>query len=314
MRAPARHWRAVLSWSVALVSLDGVASTANGQSSSLPPPPQLEPSRRLFESWKAPITPRHLVANIYYVGAVGVSSFLITSPAGHFLLDTGFADTVPIIQRGVQDLGFRLSDIKYILSSHAHNDHVGGHAKLQQLTGGTIVASAEDARLLAAGGANDYSPFPAELMRYTPVPAGRIVHDRETLTLGAVTMTAHLTPGHTRGATTWTLRISEKGQSYDVVFFSSTSVVDGTRLLHEPAYPTIVADYEATWTRLKSLPCDIWFAPHGGQFAMVQKLERLELGAGSNPFIDPSGWKAVIAKGESDYRRQLEAERTAGRP
>jgi metallo-beta-lactamase class B len=313
MRALQGNWRAVLNWSIGLVSLDSVISSAIAQSSSLPPPPLLEPSRRLFESWKAPVPPRHLVANIYYVGAAGVSSFLITSPAGHFLLDTGFADTVPIIQRGVQELGFRLADINYILSSHAHNDHVGGHARLQQLTGATIVASAEDARLLAAGGANDYSPFPAELMRYTPVSAGRIVRDRETLTLGAVTMTAHLTPGHTRGATTWTLRISDKGQSHDVVFFSSTSIVDGTRLLHDPAYPTIVADYEATWARLRSLPCDIWFAPHGGQFAMAQKLERLELGAGSNPFIDPSGWKAVIAKGESDYRRQLETERTAGR-
>lgn len=255
--------------------------------------------------------PRQLVANIYYVGASGVSSFLITTPAGHFLLDTGFADTVPLIQRSVVQLSFRPDDIKYILSSHAHVDHVGGHALMHRLTGATIVASAEDARLLAAGGANDYSPFPAELMRYTPVEARQTVRDGGTITLGGVTLTAHITPGHTRGATTWTMRVTAAGREYDVVFFSSTSIVDGTRLLRPPAYPSIVDDYKATWARLKALPCDIWFAPHGGQFAMAQKLEQLGRGSGPNPFIDPSGWKALIAKGESDFRRQLEAERTA---
>ena len=306
--------RAIFRSVVSLILIAGFGRGALAQPPALPSPPALEASRRLFDSWKAAVPPRRLVDNIHYVGAAGVSSFLITSRDGHFLIDTGFEDTVPVIQRGIEQLGFRLNDIKYILSSHAHVDHTGGHSRMQRLTGATIVASAEDARLLAAGGAGDYSPFPAELMRYTPATAGRIVRHRESLSLGDVTLTAHLTPGHTRGATTWTTRVNDGGRSYDVVFFSSTSIVDGTRLLHPPAYPTIAVDYEQTWARLKALPCDIWFAPHGGQFAMADKLQRLDRGTQPNPFVDPAGWKALIAKGESDFRRQLTAERAVARP
>lgn len=279
------------------------------QTPTLPPPPELGASRRLFDSWKAPVPPRRLVDNIHYVGAAGVSSFLITSPVGHVLLDTGFEETVPLILRSVEQLGFRPGDIKFILSSHAHVDHTGGHARMQQLTGATIVASAQDARLLADGGTRDYSPFPIELMRYTPAKAGRIVRDGDTVSIGSVSLTAHLTPGHTRGATTWAMRVKEDGRTYDVVFFSSASIVAGTRLLHPPAYPTIVADYKATWAKLKSLPCDIWFSPHGGQFSMAQKLEQLERGAKPNPFVDPSGWKSLLEKSEREFNAQFDTER-----
>jgi metallo-beta-lactamase class B len=281
------------------------------QTPPLPPPPGLEASRRLFDSWKAPVPPRRLVGNVHYVGAAGVSSFLITSPAGHILLDTGFEETVPIILRSVAQLGFRADDIKFILSSHAHVDHTGGHARMQQLTGATIVASAEDARLLADGGTKDHSPFPIELMRYTPAKAGRIVRNGDTITLGGVTLTAHLTPGHTRGATTWAMRVKEGDRTCDVVFFSSTSIVAGTRLLYPPAYPTIVADYKATWAKLKSLPCDIWFSPHGGQFSMAQKIDQLDRGSQPNPFIDPAGWKSLLEKSEREFNAQLDAERAA---
>jgi len=265
-------------------------------------------AQRLFDAWKAPVPPRHLVANIYYVGAIGVSSFLITSPQGHLLLDTGFDDTVPIIQRGVEQLGFKLTDIKFLLSSHAHVDHVGGHARMKQLTGATICASAADARIMASGGTDDFIPFPKDLIVYEPVKADRIINDGDHVELGGVRLTAHLTPGHTRGATTWTMDVTENGHVYHVVFFSSATISPGTSVWRKPPYPELAQDFEKTFAVLKQLPCDIFFAPHGGQFAMAEKFAKLERGE-SNPFVDPAGWRATIAAQEKIFRDQLAAEK-----
>jgi len=283
-----------------------------------PPPPRALPSapssvwvKRLFDSWRGPVPPQHLVGNIYYVGASGVSSFLITTPAGHLLLDTGFDDTVPLIQHSVEQLGFRVTDIKFILSSHAHIDHVGGHARMQKLTGAQIVMSAADARTLASGGADDFIPWPKETILYAPAKADRIVADGERVVLGGVALTAHLTPGHTRGATTWTMDVADGGVTRHVVFFSSASINDGTRLIANPRYPDLVRDFEATFATLRALPCDIFFAPHGGQFAMAQKFAALEHAGPVNPFVDPDGWKRLIAGAEKAFRDQLALERAA---
>ena len=218
---------------------------------------------------------------------------------------------MPIIRNGVEQLGFQLADIKYILSSHAHIDHTGGHAAMKRATGASVVASAADARVLESGGADDFIPMPKDLIVYAPVRADRIVADGESVALGGVTLTANLTPGHTQGATTWTMKVTENGRTFDVVFFSSTSLNSGTRLLGQPAYPEIVDDYERTFARLKSLPCDIFFAPHGGQFAMADKFGRLERGE-KDAFVDPEGWRALLANAEKAYRDQLKAEQAAG--
>jgi len=271
--------------------------------------PELAASRVLFNSWKAPVPPRHLVGNIYYVGAIGVSSYLITTPAGHFLIDTAFEETVPQIARSIEQLGLKLTDIKFILGSHAHNDHTGGHAAMKRLTGAQIVSSAADARLLETGGEDDYSPYPKVLMRYTAVKADRIVRDGDTLTLGGVTLTPHLTPGHTRGATTWTMNVKDGDQVRSVVFFSSVSIVDGTHLIGDPPYPELVSDLRGTFATLQALPCEIWFAPHGGQFAMAEKFARLDLGEKPNPFIDPAGWTKMLRTAEQGFQAQLDREK-----
>lgn len=297
--------RSVLA-SVAVVSGAWAAETTPG----VPPPPSNAWITQLFNSWRAPVPPQHLVGNLYYVGAIGVSSFLITTTEGHILLDTGFDDTVPIIQHSVEQLGFRLSDIKIILSSHAHVDHVGGHARMKQLTGAQIYASAADARTLESGGADDYIQWPKETILYPPVKVDHIVTDGEKVTLGGVTLVAHLTPGHTRGATTWTLDVVDGAATRHVVFFSSASINAGTRLLNNPLYPDFARDFEATFTKLHALPCDIFFAPHGGQFAMSEKFARLERGE-KDPFVDPEGWKKLVAGAESAFRDQLAAERGA---
>lgn len=289
------------------------AARAADEPRPLPPAPGSAWVRRLFDSWRAPVPPSRLVGNLYYVGASGVSSYLIVTPAGHILLDTGFDDTVPIIQAGVERLGFRLADIRFIISSHAHIDHVGGHARLKALTGAQIVASEADARTIESGGEDDFIAWPKETVLYAPAKVDRIIRDGEKLELGGVALTAHLTPGHTRGATTWTMQIDDAGQLRHAVFFSSASINAGTRLLNNPRYPDFVRDFEATFARLRALPCDLFFAPHGGQFAMGEKLARLGRGEGENPFVDRAGWARLIGSAEKAFRDQLAAERAGAK-
>jgi metallo-beta-lactamase class B len=290
-----------------LIALSGAIAPIAGAQSA---PPTVAEVKRMFDPWRAPVPPRHLIANIHYVGAIGVSSFLITTPAGHILLDTGFQDTVPVIQKGVEQLGFKLSDIKIILSSHAHIDHVGGHAAMKKLTGAQIYASAADARTIESGGLDDYIPFPRETILYPPAKVDHVVADGERVTLGGTTLTAVLTPGHTRGATTWTMDITDQGETYHVVFFSSASVNPGLRLLAVPNYPNIADDFTATFAKLKAMPCDIFFAPHGGQFAMAEKFEKLGK-PGPNPFIDPSGLRTAVEQMQRAFEQQLRAEKAA---
>jgi metallo-beta-lactamase class B len=292
----------------AVAGLFAASGLFASETARLPPAPTAAWVKNLFDSWRAPVPPRHLAANLYYVGASGVSSYLITTPAGHILIDTGFEDTVPIIQRSVEELGFKLTDIKFILSSHAHVDHTGGHALMKRLTGAQVVASVDDGRLLESGGADDFLTWPPETIRYSPVKVDRTVVDGERLTFDGTTLTAHLTPGHTRGATTWTMELLEAGRTYHVVFFSSASINDGTRLLGNRAYPEIVPDLEATFTRLKNLPCDIFLAPHGGQFAMAAKFARLDQGEGIAALVDSDGWRKLIAEAEKRFRDLLARE------
>jgi metallo-beta-lactamase class B len=296
---------------IRLVALAAVAASAV----PVPAPLNTVAVRSLFDSWKAPVPPRHLVGPVHYVGASGVSSYLITTPAGHILLDTGFDDTVPLIVRGVEQLGFKPTDIKFILSSHAHIDHVGGHARMKALTGARVVASAADARVLAAGGAGDFIPFPVETIRYAPVAVDEVVGDGQQVSLGGVTLTAHLTPGHTRGATTWTMEVADGGaRPWHVVFFSSASINAGTRLVGNEVYPEIARDLAETFVRLKALPCDIYFAPHGGQFAMADKFARLDRGEGVAALVDPAGWRQTIDAAEQAFLTQLAAEQAAAKP
>ena len=275
------------------------------------PPPSRAWVQQLFAALKAPVPPRRLVGNIYYVGAAGVSSFLITTPEGHLLIDTGFEDTVPIIQQGVAQLGFKPADIKILLSSHAHVDHTGGHALMRQLTGARIYASAGDARVLESGGVDDFIQFPRDTIVYPPVKVDHVVADGEKVALGGVTLTAHLTPGHTRGATTWTMDVTEMGRTYHVVFFSSLTVNPGTHLVHNAAYPEIMRDYEETLARLKQLPCDIFFAPHGHQFGMMEKFAQQDREGGPNCLVDPAGWRSLLTSAEKAFRDEVEREQAA---
>ena len=271
------------------------------------PDPQADAESR---SWNQPVKPFRVIGNIYYVGASEVSSFLITTPEGHILLDSGFAETVPFIKENVKQLGFKLEDVKILINSHAHYDHAGGIGLLKELTGARLAMSEADAALLAAGGKNDFQW--GDRFAYKAATADRLLHDKDKVVLGGVTMTAHITPGHTKGCTTWTTKVKDGGKQYDVVIIGSASV-PGYKLVNNTRYPNIVEDYEQTFRVLKSLSCDVFLAPHGSFFDMKAKAAKLEQGAKTNPFIDPQGYRDYIEDAEKTFHELLEKQRQAAK-
>ena len=253
-------------------------------------------------SWNQPVKPYRVIGNVYYVGASEVSSFLIVTPKGHILLDSGFQETVPQIQKNVAELGFRLADVKILINSHAHYDHAGGLALLKQFTGATLIATRADAELMARGGQGD--PNFGDRFKYQPVTVDKFLKDGDKVELGGVELTAHLTPGHTKGCTTWTMKVKEGAKQYDVVIVGSASA-PGYKLVDNQQYPAIVEDYERTFRVLKGLKCDVFLAPHGSFYSMLEKTKLLEEGAKQNPFIDPAGYHNYVERTEKAFREQL---------
>jgi metallo-beta-lactamase class B len=298
-------------WAVLLVhSMSSTCAQTNPPSADKSNAEENAALRKEWESWNAPFKPFRIIGNIYYVGPSGISSFLITTPEGHILLDTGFEATVPRIRESVTQLGFKIADIKIILNSHAHLDHAGGDAQMKKLTGASIRVSEADAELLASGGTNDFTPYSRDMIGYPPAPADRRLRDGDKVALGGTTLTCHLTPGHTKGCTTWTMDVVEEEKVYHVVFFGSTSILPGVPLVRNAAYPAIAEDLARTYHKLKALPCDVFLAPHTGFFNLSQKAERLERGEKPNPFIDPAGYRDFIAKSETRFLEQLDQERS----
>ena len=261
-------------------------------------------------AWNRPVEPFRVAGNIYYVGVEGVAVFLLTTPEGHILLDGGFTETVPLIRDSVGKLGFKLEDVKVLINSHAHFDHAGGLARLKALTGAKLMISEADAPLVSRGGQGDF--YWGDKPTFEPAAVDRTLRDRDEVKLGGVTMVARITPGHTKGNTTWTMKVREGGRELDVVFAGSTTV-PGYKLVGNTQYPEIVADYAYTFALLKSLKCDVFLGPHGSFFSMNEKRLRMGRGGRANPFIDPQGYKRFINRTENDYLRQLRREQAAGR-
>src|SRR5262245_42233236 len=264
--------------------------------------------RKEWESWNAPFKPFCIIGNIYYVGPIGISSFLMTTPEGHILLDTGFETTVPRICESVRALGVRVEDIKIILNSHAHLDHAGGDALMKQLTGAKIMISEAEAPLLAGGGTNDFTSYSPEMKGFRPAKADRLLHDGAQVKLGGTTLTCHLTPGHTKGCMTWTMDVSDGDHVRHVVFFGSTSLLPGVQLVNNAKYPGMVEDFRQTYRTLKGLPCDVFLAPHASFFGLSERAERLERGEQPNPFVDRTAFKTFIESAEQKFIGQLERE------
>lgn len=265
------------------------------------------PSQRV--AWNQPVQPFRIIGDVYYVGAAGVSSFLITSPQGHILLDGGLAETAPQIEKNITALGFRMQEVKFLLNSHAHYDHCGGLAELKRASKAQMIASEADAPTLASGHQLSYGRGQSE--SYFPaVQVNRVIADRGTVSLGGVTLTAHLTPGHTKGCTTWSMPVSANGKTYQVVFYCSTTVA-GNQLVGNRKYPGIVADYERSFALLRNLPCDVFLGPHPEFFHMDEKEEELEAG-NRNAFVDSTELRRFVAASEEDFKIELVRQEKAG--
>jgi metallo-beta-lactamase class B len=250
-------------------------------------------------AWNRPTEPFRIIGNIYYVGAAGVSAFLITSPEGSILLDGGLPETALQIVANIAALGFDVKGVKYLLNSHAHFDHAGGLAELKRASGATMVASSGDAPVLRAGSRD----MPA-------VVVDRIVADGEAVRVGNATLTAVITPGHTKGCTTWTMTTTEGGRPQRVLFYCSTSVVD--RLDGNAQYPQIVEDYERSFDRLSRLEADVFLGNHPVFFNPEAKRKRMA-GATANPFIDPTELQRFVAASRSEFLAALEKQRRTQR-
>jgi metallo-beta-lactamase class B len=315
------------SW-VALVGLAGVLAV-------LAAPAAAQETSEEERAWNQPVEPFRIAGNVYYVGAHEVASYLIATPEGHVVLDSGFEATVPQILANVERLGFRVADVKWILNSHAHYDHCGGLATLRERTGARIVMSAADAELAARGGEGD--PNFGDGFRYRAFTPDRTIGDGEVVELGGTRLVAQLTPGHTRGCTTWTVRVEENGKPLEVAFLCSVTA-PGYRLVGNAGHPTIVEDYRETFRRLAALPVDVFLANHGSFFDLHGKRERLEScppaaasvaeegaapvapggeaavacgAAAGNPFVDPAGWQRHVERQREAFEKRLAEQRAA---
>ena len=250
------------------------------------------------EQQRSAFPPHKVIDNIWYVGTESLASFLVTTPQGHILINSSYEANVPVILGSVEKLGFKTSDIKIILGSHAHGDHMEGDAELKRLTGAQVMAMAEDVpalqRMMPGG---------------KPHPIDRVLHDGDTVTLGTATLVARLTPGHTKGCTTWTMKATENGRTYDVVVIGSVGVNPGFVLVDNKDNPGIADEYIRAFKVLRSLPCDVPLASHPAMYNLAEKFKKL--GANPNPFIDPAGYKAELDTVETVFTRTLDEQRKA---
>jgi metallo-beta-lactamase class B len=247
--------------------------------------------------WNKPFPAHKVIGNVYYVGSEALATFLITTPQGHIIINSDFEATVPVIRASVEKLGFKMTDIKIILGSHAHGDHMEGDALLKELTGARVMAMEQDVPALQnmkPGG--------------KPHPIDKTLKDGEQVKLGDATLTAHLTAGHTKGCTTWTWKTQEAGKTYDVVLVCSVGINPGYILVNNKDYPQIAEDYVRSFKTLRSLPCDVFLGAHGNFYNLPEKYAKLEQSKGKsemNPFIDPAGYRAYIDTMEGRFNKEL---------
>ena len=240
--------------------------------------------------------PHKIIGNLYYVGTENLGSFLVVTPEGHILINSDYEATVPVIRDSVEKLGFRFGEIKILLGSHAHGDHMQGDAMVKELTGAQVMAMEQDVpalRNMTPGG--------------KPHPIDRILHDGDQVKLGGTTLVAHLTPGHTRGCTTWTMQASEGGKSYDVVIVGSVGINPGFKLVKNTDAPQIVEEFERSYKVLRALHCDVPLGSHAPMYNLEEKYPKI--GKGPNPFIDPEGYRAELDLREQVFRAELARQR-----
>jgi metallo-beta-lactamase class B len=247
--------------------------------------------------WHRELPAFKIAGNLYYVGTADLAVYLINTPQGNILINSDFPEDVPLIRKNIERLGFKYGDTKIILASHAHGDHDAAVGIIKKDTGARLmimdadVAETESTRAGRPGAKVD-----------------RVLHDGDTVELGGSKLTAHLTPGHTKGCTTWTMQVDEGGKKLNAVIIGSPNVNAGTILVGNKNYPQIADDYVKTFKVLKSLPVDLFLGAHGAYFGMLAKVEKMKAG-GPNPFIDPAGYKAYVGEREAAFLKEWERQK-----
>lgn len=259
------------------------------------------------KAWTDPFPPFRIVGNVYWVGTYDLSSYLIVTPQGDILINTGLAGSVPQIRSNIESLGFRVSDIKLLMATHAHWDHVAGMAEMKRITGARLFATEADAVLLEDGGKSDFRWGGDPGAAFTPVKVDRKIKDGERVLFGGMGLTVHHHPGHTKGAASFSFNVQENGRTYHVLIANPGAINAGVVLLNNPKYPNIVEDYARTFHAQKELTTDIFLASHAAQFRMHDKYKP---GDPYNPerFVDPQGYRASVERLEKIYLDQLDRE------
>ena len=261
-------------------------------------------------AWTAPFPPFRIAGNLYYVGSADLASYLIATPQGLILINSNLTSSPPLIRKSVEALGFNFKDIEILLISHAHYDHCAGSAGIVKLTGAKYYVMAGDVSVVESGGKTDFHYGNDPSMRFPPAHVDRVLHDGDTVRLGSTVLTAHLTAGHTRGTTTWTMDETEGGRLLHVVIVGSPNVNPGYKLVGNKVYPRIAADYKREFEVLRALPCDIFLGAHGGYFDLTDKYARWKSGD-KDAFVDPAGYKAYIADREQAFETELQHQSAA---
>jgi len=257
--------------------------------------------------WNAPAQPFRIADGLYYVGTADLASYLFVDRAGMILLDGGLEASAPLILDNIRALGFDPKRVRYLINSQAHYDHAGGLKALKEATGAELLASAPDAELLERGGAGDFQW--GDELTYPAVKVDGRLRDGAVLKLGALRLTAHLTPGHTRGCTSWTTTATVYGRATPALFICGASA-PGYTLLNNPAYPWMRADFRRSFATWRKLPCDLFLGAHASYYGMTEKRARLRPGS-PNPFVDPVGCRAFLAKAEQRLAEQAAKEAKA---
>jgi metallo-beta-lactamase class B len=259
--------------------------------------------------WSAPQEPFPVYGNSYYVGTAGISAVLITSSAGHVLIDVGPSGVEDQIAAHVRKLGFRVEDIRYILNTHAHQDHAGAVAAMQKLSGATVLGSPASVRLLESGQPDKADPQYPNLTPMTPVGKVRAVSDGETIHLGPLAVTAHFTPGHTKGGTSWTWQAEEGGRTVNLIFADSVFAVaaEGRSFSGNPLYPQAKPDVERSMTAIETLPCDVLVSAHP-EFSGLWERKAKQAEMGNTAFVDTSACRSYVALARSMLAQTLAAD------
>jgi len=264
--------------------------------------------------WTTPIAPFKIADNLFYVGSQDLAAYLIVTPAGDILINSNLKSSPPQIFHSIEQLGFHPRDVNILLISHAHFDHDAGSAELLRATGAKYMVMDDDVPVVESGGRKDFA-YPDD--HYPPAHVDRVLHDGDEVRLGDTVLTAHKTPGHTRGCTTWTLRAVSGGKPRNVVIVGSWNVNTEFRLVDRPghpaSYPGIAADFQRTFAILAGLPCDIFLGAHGAYFNMLAKLTRAQSGAGDTVWIDPDGYQRAVTERQHAFEKELKRQQEDAR-